>query len=66
MTAGGGVDFHHRSERMKKNEEQRAAYVPPTITDFGKVSLVTAAVGMTFTTDSNFNGSMEFPGGGAS
>jgi len=47
---------------MKKTEDQRAAYAPPTITDFGKVSLVTASTGMTFLTDSNFQGSMEFPG----
>ncbi len=49
-----------------KNQDQRATYTPPTITDLGKVSVVTASTGMTFTTDSNFNGSMEFPGGGAS
>jgi len=47
-----------------KNQEKEKGYKAPTVTDFGKVSVVTAAVGMTFTTDSNFTGSMEFPGGG--
>ena len=45
-----------------KHEGQRAAYTAPTVTDLGKVSVVTASTGMTFLTDSNFNGSMEFPG----
>lgn len=49
-----------------KHQERRAPYAPPTVTDLGKVSVVTASTGMTFLTDSNFNGSMEFPGGGPS
>jgi hypothetical protein len=49
---------------MDTRKSQRPDYSPPTITDFGKVSLVTAAVGMTFLTDSTFNGSMEQPGQG--
>jgi hypothetical protein len=46
-----------------KQDERRTPYVAPKVTDLGKVSVVTAAVGMTFTTDSAFTGSMEFPGG---
>ena len=42
--------------------QERAPYTPPTIIDLGEVSVVTASTGMTFLTDSNFNGSMEFPG----
>lgn len=42
-----------------KQQDQRAPYTPPSVTELGKVSVVTAALGMTFTTDSAFTGSME-------
>lgn len=51
------------NEQMKNDQGQRATYQRPEIADFGKVSVVTGSTGMTFLTDSNFNGSMEFPGG---
>lgn len=46
----------------EKEQKQRAPYVPPKITDLGKVSVVTNQVGMTFLTDSAFNGSVSPPG----
>lgn len=52
------------NEQMKNDQGQRATYQRPEIADFGKVSVVTGSTGMTFLTDSNFNGSMEFPGMG--
>jgi hypothetical protein len=52
------------NEQMKKEEGQRSTYERPEVSDFGKVSVVTGAVGMTFLTDSALTGSMEFPGGG--
>lgn len=42
----------------------KKAYTTPEVSDFGKVTDLTSAVGMTFITDSTLNGSMEFPGMG--
>lgn len=52
------------NEQMKQEQGQRHTYERPEVTDFGKVSVVTGQVGMTFLTDSDMNGSMEFPGVG--
>ena len=41
-----------------KEQKQRAPYVPPKITDLGKVSVVTNAVGMSYLGDAAFTGSM--------
>jgi hypothetical protein len=46
---------------MKENKAKRA-YTAPVVTDFGAVSVVTAATGATFKTDTCFTGSMEFGG----
>lgn len=48
---------------MNENKQKRE-YSAPKVTDFGHVTKVTAAVGMTFQTDSEFTGSMEQPGEG--
>ena len=54
------------NEQMKKEEGQRSTYERPEVSDFGKVSVVTGAVGMTYLTDAEFTGSMwdEHPGNG--
>lgn len=45
---------------MKDKDKKRAPYEKPTITNFGKVTTVTAATGMAFVTDTCFTGSMVF------
>lgn len=44
---------------------KKKSYETPKLSRFGKVADLTTQVGMTFLTDSDFNGSMAFPGGGA-
>ena len=46
------------NEQMKKEGGLRSTYERPEISDFGKVSVVTGAVGGSFLTDAALTGSM--------
>ena len=48
------------NEQIKKEEGHRSTYERPEVSDFGKVSVVTGALGMTFVTDTALTGSMEW------
>jgi hypothetical protein len=50
--------MYNEYRSLPMNHGRARAYVTPSITDFGKVSVVTGAVGMTFLTDAAFTGSM--------